>query len=372
MRVAELTDALAGQRLARTVYGPRGVPLLRAGTVLTPSYIAALRAQGYTHVYVVNELAPDIVIDEAVQEATRQQAIATVARVMRQVAHGEAPALDGVQAVVDELVDELGRAGETALCLATLRSLDQYTFVHSVQVCILSLLAAAQLGYGRPALRELGVGALLHDVGKVRVPAHILQKPGPLTPEEMEEVKRHTVYGFEILLPRHEISARAAHVAYQHHERLDGSGYPRGLRGEQIHPYARIVAVADVYDAMVAERPYRRAHRPDQAAAWLRSQAGIQFEARAVEALLRRLALYPEGTVVRLGTGEVGVVSAQTADPARPVVRVLGDPEDQPLVPFEVDLAARRDLAIADVLPDVPPLLLQRHRERRRAAAPGD
>src|SRR5690606_21216738 len=147
------------------------------------------------------------------------------------------------------------------------------------------------------------------------------------TDEEFAEVKKHPEYGFEVLRTIFEINLLSAHVAYQHHERLDGSGYPRGLKGDEIHLWARLTAVADVYDALTADRPYRKALRPDQALKLLREDAPHRLDERAVYYLIRHLAVYPEGTIVRLNNGHIGIVVRQTADPAKPVVRVIADTE---------------------------------------------
>jgi HD-GYP domain-containing protein (c-di-GMP phosphodiesterase class II) len=253
---------------------------------------------------------------------------------------------------VDDILADLRSAGGSVVTLVALRRATEYTFVHSVNVCVLSLLVGLQFGYDRTALRQLGIGALLHDVGKVFC-TDLAEKPGPLTEEEWVRMKRHPWDGWDMLRRHPEVHLFSAHVALQHHERLDGSGYPRGLTADQILAFARIAAVADVYDAMTADRPYRQAFPPHEAMRALLREAGSKFDPDAVRHLAARLAVYPNGTIVRLTSGELAVVSDQGGHPDLPVVRVVADSHQDPVPPFQVALAAdpRRIQAILTAWP---------------------
>ena len=157
--------------------------------------------------------------------------------------------------MVDQIIDELLADLSVLVNLTDIRTFDDYTFASLSNVSVLAIMTGITMGYNDLQLKELGVGAILHDLGKIRIDKSILSKTGELSKEEYEEVKRHPVYGFEILRQYQDVSLLSANVAFQHHERWDGSGYPRGLSGENILEYARIVAACDVYDALLADRP---------------------------------------------------------------------------------------------------------------------
>jgi putative nucleotidyltransferase with HDIG domain len=335
LRLLALTDAL-GCRLARAIRDDRGRVLLAEGVVLTRTMLRALRARGYRAVAVVNELAPDVLVDEALQDETRLRAEQVVRDVLRRSLDGERIDTRRVSEAVDAIINDLQRNPDVVFSLATLRSVDDHTFVHSVNVCTYCLIMARGLGYDRGDLRRLGTGAILHDIGKVRY-RHLIERRGPLTPEEFEQVKRHTVDGYEMLRRQPGIDLLSAHVALQHHERLDGSGYPRGLAGEEIHPFARLAAVADVYDAITADRPYRSASPPHEAMAALQEMAGRLLDPGLVRQLAQRLAVYPNGTLVRLSDGCLAVVVGQGASGPWPRVRVLTDEALTLVSPYEVE-----------------------------------
>ncbi|HEX6971091.1 MAG TPA: HD domain-containing phosphohydrolase, partial [Limnochordia bacterium] len=193
--------------------------------------------------------------------------------------------------------------------------------------------------------------ALLHDVGKVRIPAEILHKPGPLSAEEQRIVREHARHGYEILSAQAGVPAVAAEVAYQHHERLDGTGYPRGLSAADIHPFARITGVIDVFDAMTSEREFRSAFPPAQVLDLLSAGAGVQFDADTVRSLVLRVAPYPIGCCVRLDTGETAVVvDVNRRAPRRPVVRVVAEASGRSIdAGAEIDLEKEPERSIVGV-----------------------
>ena len=177
---------------------------------------------------------------------------------MDSIRYGNSLNVMPVRNSVCKMIDELMDVSDTMVNLQDLKSNDQYTFSHSVNVCVLSLITGISMKYGEEKLRELGIGAMLHDVGKTRIPSEILNKPGSLTAEEFDIIKKHTSYGYELLKKSKELSTYASYIALTHHERYDGEGYPLGLRGEELHEFARIVSIADVYDAITSDRVYKK------------------------------------------------------------------------------------------------------------------
>jgi HD-GYP domain-containing protein (c-di-GMP phosphodiesterase class II) len=198
---------------------------------------------------------------------------------------------------------------------------EAYLYGHSVNVALLSILIGSTLGYNSLKLRELAVGALFHDVGMFLLPAEVTYKRGPLNQSELRLVQEHPTQGFQILRGRTDITAVTANIAYQHHERLDGTGYPRRLPKDKILEMAQIVAVADVYDAMVSERVYRQALSPNRVINYLRANAGHIFEPVIVASLIKNVSEFNVGTSVRLNDGHTAeVIKINQADGRRPVV----------------------------------------------------
>lgn len=204
-----------------------------------------------------------------------------------------------------------------------IRNHDEYTFVHSVNVSAMAVIIGLAFDYDVNSLKKLGLAALLHDIGKIKVDSGLINKPGKLTEEEKLIMNRHSQYTYELLLERPEIDATVALSAYQHHEKFDGTGYPQGLKGEEIEPFARIIAVADVYDALVTDRSYRKSMMSYVAAEIIQASCYTHFDPVVVKAFMQNIIIYPVGSMVVLSTGEKGIVCRiNPSMPARPVVIV--------------------------------------------------
>lgn len=293
----------------------------------------------------------DIQIDDFASAQIRSEAMKFVENIMKSYFRDCSFNMNQVTAIVILIMDELLSSGNILSNLSQIKSVDDYTFEHSVNVCILSLLAGIGLGYGMSQLKDLATGALLHDIGKLKVPAEILKKPQKLTPEEFEEIKKHTEYGYEILKNNKNISKVSAFIAYGHHERFDGTGYPLQLKGDNIHQYARIVAVADVYDALTSDRVYRKKVRAHEVVEYILSLSVNQFDRDAVKSFISYIALYPVGTGVVLNTKACGlVVKANRNLPTRPIVRIIFDEHNMMVAAKkEVDLSVVSNLFISDI-----------------------
>lgn len=361
MRLARLNESLIGKQLARPVQTVDGTVLLRAGIILSRDYINRLRQRNYDSVYIHDVLSQDIVVEEAVAQKTYTSAVNTVKETMRQYREGSMVDIRPVQASVEQLIAEIQTSENVTAGLSSIWSCDEYTFAHSVNVCFFSLILGLTRYYSRDKLHELGVGAMLHDIGKIQTPAAILSKPGSLTAEEYAIIQRHPEDGFNILKKLFSVNLLSAHVAYQHHERFDGKGYPRGLSGDEILETARIVAIADVYDAVTQDRVYKRKVQPMEARRLMLEAEGSQFDGDLLQRFFERVLLYPNGTFVRLNTGEYGIIAQQDKwMNSRPVVRVLTDGEGVPLAEaVELHLSSRPGIKIVDVYDDAPDVLQQ-------------
>lgn len=245
------------------------------------------------------------------------------------------------QELTDRMVDSIIRNENALLWLTQLKNKDEYTTMHSINVCVLSLLFGHYLGLNKQDLRQLGFGALLHDVGKVQIPDIILNKPETPTPEEMQLLQQHPAFSKAILeSSTGEVPPAAIEIAYAHHERFDGSGYPRGLSGKAIHPLAMIVSIVDVYDAITSNRVYHIGIAPHEALNMMYQWSSKSFPKSLVEKFIRCLGIYPVGSIVELNNGSVGVVMTVNRDHhLYPLLTLVLDHHKRPLsCPVMLDL----------------------------------
>lgn len=256
---------------------------------------------------------------------------------------GRAVDLDSAMPLVDEIAGSVMRNAGALIGLARLKTADNYTYMPSVAVCALMVALARQLGLDDAVTRELGLAGLLHDVGKMTLPSAILNKPGKLTADEFDIVKRHPAAGHALLQATGGIGAIALEVCLHHHEKFDGSGYPHGLKGQDISLHARMGAICDVYDAITSNRPYKAGWGPAESlrrmAEWSR---GGHFDEKVFAAFVKCLGIYPVGTLVRLRSGRLGVVTEQPLQGSllQPKVKVFFSSKSQTCIaPVLLDLA---------------------------------
>ena len=241
---------------------------------------------------------------------------------------------------VEGLAEAVTQNRTALVALTAMRNYDNYTFTHMVNVSILTMGQARALGIEGRLLREFGLSALMHDIGKVRTPKEILNKPDKLTDDEFAVMRRHTVDGAEILRRTPEMPIMAPVVAFEHHLRLDGTGYPFGVRRQSLNLGTMLCSISDIYDAMRSQRAYQQAFPTERILAVLKRNDGTQFDQHLVRRFVQLLGIYPPGNLVRLTTGEIAVVAKVHApDPYRPRVRVLFSASGARLdLPFERNL----------------------------------
>lgn len=378
IHLTDIAKVSPGMRLARSVFDRDGTLLLGAGITLRPAHIRRLEERGLPGVYVTTGELNGVVMDEPISEQVRQKAYLSIkgfadslrARLksngksenaIRYLSEldpeqGAAVISDGSAAAVRQAVDlilqDILDMPAVMVGLVDLRSLDdpvESTLKHCLQVTVLALAIGRLMGLNSRSLSMLGTGAILHDIGKTLVPESILLKPGSLSAEEWKVVKRHSRLGFEVLRKTRDLELLSAHVALQHHERTDGSGYPRSLQGQEISLYSRICAVCDVYDAMISPRVYKPPVHPSQALKHLIEERAVLYDPQAVDALAKIVAPYPVATLVVLNTGERAVVKKLNSEALdRPVVVAFQDPKGQTYPSHrEYDLASSDRLEIA-------------------------
>src|SRR5262245_65460138 len=250
------------------------------------------------------------------------------------------PDVTVARTTIDGLAQAVAQNRTALLALTTLKNYDNYTFTHMVNVSILTMGQARGLGIDGALLREFGLAALMHDIGKVKTPTDILNKPDKLDDREFEIMKRHTVDGAQILRRTPEMPTLAPIVAFEHHLRLDGSGYPERVNRGQLNLATMLCGLADVYDAMRSQRHYQPAFPTDRILAVLKRNDGTQFDQNLVRRFAQLVGIYPAGNLVRLRTGEIAVVTKPYApDPYRPRVKVLRAADGADLErPYEINL----------------------------------
>ena len=250
------------------------------------------------------------------------------------------PDMPSTLKTVEGLADAVSQNRTALVALTAMRNYDNYTFTHMVNVSILTMGQARALGIEGKLLREFGVSALMHDIGKVKTPKEVLNKPSKLTDPEFEIMRRHPVDGAEILRRTPEMPILAPVVAFEHHLRMDGTGYPFGARRSTLNLGTMLCSIADVYDAMRSQRAYQGALPTDRILAVLQKNDGTQFDQHLVRRFTQLLGVYPPGNLVKISTGEVAVVlHVHAPDPFRPRVRVLFDAAGARLdLPYERNL----------------------------------
>lgn len=252
------------------------------------------------------------------------EAVSLVGSLMKDVKMGNPIDVGPVEELADDINNSVLNNANALLCLSQIREKDQYLLEHSVNVGILMGVLSRHMGFARDTVHQLVTGALLHDIGKIRVPYDVLYKPGKLSESEWAEMQRHVQYGQEVLLQSQGISDISMSICAQHHECLDGTGYPRKLKGEQINTYGRLASVVDIYDALTADRVYHQGKSPFEAMKTLIMLSKNHLDKTLVYEFIRCMSVYPVGTLVELNNGKLGVVlQANNQNPSAPEVRVF-------------------------------------------------
>lgn len=312
--------------------------MLKAGANLTQDNIQRLREFGIPGVYInsinnenINAKAPSY-IKPIIKKELRQEAISSVKKVydmFNQAAQKiNISSINQTMIVSKKIVNALKSNTEAKICIANLKLYDDYTYNHSLDVSILSIAIGIELGLETEELYDLGLCALLHDIGKMAVPIDIISKPARLTDEEFCIIKQHPAKGAEFFKKHKLVSNKIYQGVLTHHEKFDGTGYPNGLSGEDIPLFGRIISVADVFDALTSKRPYREPSTASEAIEYIMGGSGSFFDIKIVKAFLNKVAPYPIGSCVKLSNGDIAIIVKQNdINPLRPIVRLFDRPD---------------------------------------------
>ena len=342
----------AGMVAARNVHSAEGRLLVTKDTVLSEAMVANIQKTSLGSIYVRNPLFQDIEAEEVVTEDNRRKAVMALKSAVTAYQKTKVLDIQPLKKVLRELVVEIIRNRDSMIHQLDMRTYQDYIYAHSVNTCVLSVLIAVNLDYPEGKLTDLALGTMLHDVGMMMLPDALLMKMGNLTPEESKQVQQHPEDGFNILRTVREIPITVAHIAYQHHERVDGKGYPRNLTADKILEFAKVAAVADTFDALVSDRPYRKGMVPHEAYEVMMALADSYVDRDILHLFLTHVAIYPVGAVVQLDNGQHGVVTKVLPRlQTRPQVRLLTDQQGNLLSEqTEIDLTQHLTLMISRVL----------------------
>lgn len=309
-----------GMRVDHPVVDRLGRILIARGATLDEYIIEAMLKMGIMSIYIQEGTADDEQepVSPAAQKTIERlrtedrSKVSLSASVRKRVAEGiqyiysntnDPSLIQTTASIADSLLSAIQENDAMAIDISALKTSDEYTFKHSVDVATIAMIVAKQMGMPKEDIHEIGVTGLLHDVGKTKIPLEILNKPGRLDDSEFEIMRQHSVYGYRIIKDRPDLPEDVKLGVLQHHEKINGTGYPLALPADKINPYAKILAVADIYDALVTERPYKAAFSQREAIEMIMSMTQ-ELDMFAMESFLQSMILYPVDTVVELSNGE--------------------------------------------------------------------
>lgn len=336
------------------------------GVIESAEQIARLKEEGYQQVFIQIEeenrgLTEEQRLDQLIAErdttplhkervdfvqaleATRvtyESAMSCAMRIVNDTKLGRKMDYQAAVETAGAIVDCAIRNPDTLVCLSKLSAFDNYTYTHSINVAAISVVFGEYIGMDREELIDLGMAGMMHDLGKLSVPQPIVNKPGKLTPEEFEEMRRHPSYGFTLLQGNRDIPHKVLEAIKLHHEKYNGSGYPLGLTRKDIPAFARIICLADIYDALTSNRCYRDAILPNKALGVMYGMREQDFDPLEIQLFIKCLGIFPSGSLVQLNTGDYALV--QESNPGKPLtprIRIILDKSMHPIEPRSVNLA---------------------------------
>lgn len=347
MRYIPINHIKPGMVLGRSIHDKNGTKLLNHGNLITIEYLERIITLGYSGLYIDDDLSNEIDIDTTAIDSMRTEAIISLKNIFIASDTSNPSAYQDefnfLSATLVKIVDEILSTKDIIINMVDLKIYDYYTYFHSVNVAILALIVGNALKFQKKQLIQLGMAAMLHDIGKKFTPIEILTKPALLTHEEFETIKEHPSNGYHFIKKFFPTISAITYVGIlQHHERFDGSGYPAGIQGNDISIFGRILAVCDVYDALVSDRPYHKAHLPSEALEFLQGGSGTMFDPNVVLAFCNKVAAYPLGTAVILSNGEVGIVVENYEEfNTRPKIKVIKNNVVSHFINLKADYDAR-------------------------------
>lgn len=367
LRYIPLKSLKGVEILAQNIINANKQVLMREGTLLNIDRIARLLKTGIKSAY-IKDPQMDAHLDEELKDVidpeTRQSSIynvkncferfdSNIKRHKKSAKYGDEGILlfDGVKNISSNLIDEILNSKNPQIAMMDIKNITDYHYEHSVNVAVLSLLIGVEMGLSLKELEDLAYGAIMIDIGNSSVDKKILYKEEMLSEDEIKEVKKHVKTGYDYLNDNTTFNAHVKNILLQHHERIDGSGYPNKMHGKDISKLAKIVMVADVYDAMTSDRSYRDAFNQSEVTEYIMANAGECFDFNIANIFVRKVVIYPVGCYVLLSNNQKGLVLQNNKDyPLRPKIRTFGNlshDEDSQLI---LDLKETKNIVITKVI----------------------
>lgn len=352
MRLEFIDKIKDNEVLGKSILSSDGKILLRSGIKLSNRYLLKLKEMGVFYIYIQDERLEDINVEDERLMELKQRTIKSVSDITKSI-HGYAGIkFKEVISSIENLVEYIIDIGDVNKSLYDIKTHDNYTYLHSLDTCVMASFLGISLAFKEDELKDLGIGASLHDIGKTKIPLSILNKKGKLNDEEFDEIKKHTLYGGKLLKKNKRISENIIDIAEQHHERIDGKGYPYKLNGNKISRYAKVVSLCDVYDAVSSDRCYRSKFSPNESYELILGNSGTMFDMDIVEKFKKTFSIYPLGACVKLSNGIEGYVIHQNKGfPDRPLIRVLYDSDTRrPVQFYEINLLEHKNIVIKSIV----------------------
>lgn len=354
MRLVSVQHLDSHMKLAKPIYYCDTL-ILKEGCLELPRFSEKLLHLGINYVYVIDELSEGIEVQDIVDNSTRHACKLTLQHTIKNYLSSDCFHVSDLVGSVSKILDEILENRDVMISLKEIGSKDESTYIHSISTTIYSLLLAIELGFDEKMLHKLAMGTLLHDIGKLMLDSNIIFKQGKLTDNEFEYIKTHTTLGYEALQNCSSLTELSRIIALSHHEKLDGSGYPNRIASNQIHPFVRIVTIADVYDALTSDRCYRKRWTAKQAMDHLIEHSGTLYDTEFVRVFMQHICIYPNGSIIRLSNGQLAIVKEQNKFmPERPIVRIIADSNGTIIRPYEIDLLEKLSITITDSELDIP------------------
>lgn len=336
-------DCQPGMAIAEDIYNEYGAVVVTEGTMLDEYILGRIKDLGLVKIKVYEE-KEDMIVAGGTElfRAQYNENLSNVKNLLHAISSGKEVDSQKVSIVTNSLLSRINENRDIVNCINEMRTTDEYLYTHSINVSLLSMLIGKWLKYDYKKVKALVTAGFLHDIGKGRISQAVLNKPSPLTDEEFEEMKKHPAYGFQIAEKIPEINEDILKAILMHHEREDGSGYPLGLKSEQIHDFAKIVAVADMYDAMTSNKPYRTMICPFDVIETMERDNFGTLDHRVVSVFLKNIASYYMGDFVKLSNGDIGeIVYINPFNVSKPIIRAANT---------YIDLSSEKKVKILELI----------------------
>lgn len=328
MRLVGINQISGNETLGKAVFDIDGRKLLNAGVSLRPAILQKLSEKGISNVYIDDDISEGIETESILCDETRLQAKMIVREEMNRLAQKKTLDYSRLNSLVNKILDEILSRKIDLVNVKDIRMQDEQTFAHSVNVCIMSIALANRLSLPLSKVKNIAMGAMLHDIGKAFLPAEIVNKTEPLTEKEMIEMKKHPVIGYNLIKDNRETPATAKVAVLMHHEHINGSGYPMQLTGDKIHYSARILTVCDEFDTVINDKKNQNVLCTTDAVEYLIGASGHVFDKAIVDEFIKMVPVYNEGSIVLLSNGSLAiVVKNNPVNLTRPVVRMFYNPK---------------------------------------------